>query len=66
MIDRRPEEFKIACLTDVALLFYGSLDVGTPFTAGFGNRMTDVVRLVTASIFLLTVQGLVQGCPYQS
>ena len=43
IIDRRPEEFKIACLTDIAHLFFDDLNVATPYTAGFGNRMTDVV-----------------------
>lgn len=36
VIDRRPEEFKIAALTDIRKLFGG----GNPFYAGFGNRIT--------------------------
>uniref|UniRef100_A0A183BIK5 LNS2 domain-containing protein n=1 Tax=Globodera pallida TaxID=36090 RepID=A0A183BIK5_GLOPA len=37
VIERKPEEFKIACLTDLKSLF----SVGQPFFAGFGNRETD-------------------------
>jgi phosphatidate phosphatase LPIN len=36
VIERRPEEFKIACLSDVKALF----PVKQPFYAGFGNRET--------------------------
>lgn len=39
VIERRPEEFKIAALTDLKQLFPS----GNPFYAGFGNRNTDVV-----------------------
>lgn len=39
VIERRPEEFKIAALTDLKQLFPS----GNPFYAGFGNRITDVV-----------------------
>ncbi|VDK70151.1 unnamed protein product [Litomosoides sigmodontis] len=39
VIDRRPEEFKIAALTDLKECF----PVKRPFYAGFGNRETDVV-----------------------
>uniref|UniRef100_A0A914MFN5 LNS2/PITP domain-containing protein n=1 Tax=Meloidogyne incognita TaxID=6306 RepID=A0A914MFN5_MELIC len=38
VIERRPEEFKIACLNDLKSLF----PVDRPFFAGFGNRETDV------------------------
>lgn len=38
VIERKPEEFKIACLTDLKQLF----PVKHPFYAGFGNRDTDV------------------------
>ncbi|KAI6244172.1 hypothetical protein M3Y99_00089600 [Aphelenchoides fujianensis] len=39
VIERRPEEFKIACLQDLRSLF----PVKAPFFAGFGNRETDVI-----------------------
>lgn len=39
VIDRKPEEFKIAALTDLKECF----PVKQPFYAGFGNRETDVV-----------------------
>ncbi|VDM97822.1 unnamed protein product [Thelazia callipaeda] len=39
VIDRKPEEFKIAALTDLKECF----PVKRPFYAGFGNRETDVV-----------------------
>ncbi|KAI6230717.1 LNS2 protein [Aphelenchoides fujianensis] len=39
VIERRPEEFKIACLQDLRSLF----PVKSPFFAGFGNRETDVI-----------------------
>jgi phosphatidate phosphatase LPIN len=39
IIQRRPEEFKVACLRDVQALF--EPDTFSPFYAGFGNRATD-------------------------
>uniref|UniRef100_A0A0N5AHA1 LNS2 domain-containing protein n=1 Tax=Syphacia muris TaxID=451379 RepID=A0A0N5AHA1_9BILA len=39
VIDRKPEEFKIAALSDLKECF----PVKKPFYAGFGNRATDVV-----------------------
>ncbi|KAJ1501053.1 hypothetical protein HMI55_001671 [Coelomomyces lativittatus] len=38
VIQRRPEEFKIACLRDIRSLFHTEIN---PFHAGFGNRSTD-------------------------
>ncbi|CAD5230126.1 unnamed protein product [Bursaphelenchus xylophilus] len=46
VIERKPEEFKIACLTDLKNLF----PVKQPFFAGFGNRETDVKSYVAAGI----------------
>eukprot|EP00727_Mastigamoeba_balamuthi_P014160 m51a1_g9367 putative phosphatidate phosphatase pah1 (930) ;mRNA; r:183131-186120 len=40
VIRRTPQEFKIACLTEVQKLFPES---SKPFYAGFGNRKTDVM-----------------------
>ena len=40
VIQRRPEEFKIAALKDVKSLFP---EKGKTFYAGFGNRQTDVI-----------------------
>ena len=39
VIERRPEEFKIAALSDLKKLF----PVSQPFFAGFGNRETDTM-----------------------
>ncbi|KAA8915632.1 hypothetical protein TRICI_002213 [Trichomonascus ciferrii] len=41
VIMRKPEVFKMACLRDIQGLF-GNND-GTPFYAGFGNRITDAL-----------------------
>jgi phosphatidate phosphatase PAH1 len=38
IIERKPDEFKIACLTDLMSLFPEKC----PFYAGFGNRETDI------------------------
>jgi phosphatidate phosphatase LPIN len=37
VIEKKPEEFKIACLKDVSLLFNEN-----PFYAGYGNKINDV------------------------
>ncbi|KAK9324026.1 Lipin/Ned1/Smp2-domain-containing protein [Lipomyces orientalis] len=41
VIYRKPEVFKMACLRDIQSLF--GLREGTPFYAGFGNRITDAL-----------------------
>ncbi|KAI6189639.1 Lipin 3 [Aphelenchoides bicaudatus] len=46
VIERKPEEFKIACLTDLLSLF----PVKHPFYAGFGNRETDIKSYVAVGI----------------
>ncbi|KAH7700058.1 lipin 3 [Aphelenchoides avenae] len=46
VIERKPEEFKIACLTDLKALF----PVRQPFYAGFGNRETDVKSYLAVGI----------------
>ncbi|KAE9548995.1 hypothetical protein FO519_007787 [Halicephalobus sp. NKZ332] len=46
VIERRPEEFKIACLSDLKALF----PVKHPFYAGFGNRETDVKSYASVDI----------------
>ncbi|CAA16154.2 LNS2/PITP domain-containing protein [Caenorhabditis elegans] len=46
VIERRPEEFKIAALTDLKQLFPS----GNPFYAGFGNRITDVVSYEAVAV----------------
>lgn len=58
MIQKRPHEFKIAVLTDIAKLFPSQ----TPFYAGFGNRLTDaqaykVVNVPTHRIFTINPRG---------
>lgn len=35
MIERKPEQFKIECLSDVKRLFHDK----NPFYAGYGNRI---------------------------
>lgn len=37
VIEKKPEKFKIACLTDIKQLFYPNTE---PFYAAFGNRAT--------------------------
>ncbi|KAL2082622.1 hypothetical protein ACEWY4_022440 [Coilia grayii] len=39
VIEKKPEKFKVECLTDIKNLFYPNID---PFYAAFGNRATDV------------------------
>ncbi|XP_034044035.1 phosphatidate phosphatase LPIN1 isoform X2 [Thalassophryne amazonica] len=39
VIEKKPEKFKIECLTDIKQLFYSNAE---PFYAAFGNRATDV------------------------
>ncbi|CAJ1077132.1 phosphatidate phosphatase LPIN1-like isoform X2 [Xyrichtys novacula] len=39
VIEKKPEKFKIECLTDIKNLFYPNTQ---PFYAAFGNRPTDV------------------------
>ncbi|KAL4630449.1 phosphatidate phosphatase LPIN1 isoform X1 [Arapaima gigas] len=39
VIEKKPEKFKIECLTDIKNLFYPNTE---PFYAAFGNRPTDV------------------------
>ncbi|XP_044051514.1 phosphatidate phosphatase LPIN1 isoform X3 [Siniperca chuatsi] len=39
VIEKKPEKFKIECLTDIKHLFYTNTE---PFYAAFGNRATDV------------------------
>lgn len=60
VIDRRPEEFKIAALTDIKRLFFPPENTTendgyagpakNPFYAGFGNRMTDALSYRTVGI----------------
>ncbi|XP_005160928.2 phosphatidate phosphatase LPIN1 isoform X2 [Danio rerio] len=40
VIEKRPEKFKVACLTDIRNLFLPNTE---PFYAAFGNRDTDVL-----------------------
>ncbi|XP_054900455.1 phosphatidate phosphatase LPIN1 isoform X2 [Poeciliopsis prolifica] len=39
VIEKKPEKFKVECLTDIRHLFYPNTE---PFYAAFGNRPTDV------------------------
>ncbi|XP_043843345.1 phosphatidate phosphatase LPIN3 [Dromiciops gliroides] len=59
VIEKKPELFKIACLTDIYRLF---LPYGEPFFAGFGNRASDVyaylhVGIPKSRIFTVNPQG---------
>uniref|UniRef100_A0A0K0DDA4 LNS2 domain-containing protein n=1 Tax=Angiostrongylus cantonensis TaxID=6313 RepID=A0A0K0DDA4_ANGCA len=61
VIERRPEEFKIAALSDLKKLF----SVKQPFFAGFGNRETDVttylaVGIMPARILIIDPSGRVR------
>jgi phosphatidate phosphatase LPIN len=44
---RKPEVFKMACLRDIKNLFGPG---GTPFSAGFGNKLTDALSYRSVSI----------------
>ena len=61
VIQKRPQDFKIACLGDVRSLFPSEWH---PFYAGFGNRPTDVlayraVGVPTARCFTIDPNGAV-------
>jgi phosphatidate phosphatase LPIN len=61
VILRKPEEFKIACLRDIAKLFQED----APFYAGFGNRITDAlsyrsVHIPPSRIFTIDPTGEVK------
>jgi phosphatidate phosphatase LPIN len=62
VILRKPEQFKIACLSDIKNLF----PIGSyPFYAGFGNRHTDAISYVAVSIpkakiFIINPQGEIE------
>lgn len=62
VILRKPEQFKISCLSDIKNLFpAGSF----PFYAGFGNRHTDAISYVAVSIpkakiFIINPQGEIE------
>ena len=47
VIERKPEEFKIACLGELRSLWPPSHN---PFYAGFGNRDSDVVSYTEAGV----------------
>lgn len=58
VIDRNPEEFKIACLRDIQTLFGGK----NPFFAGYGNRTNDAyayraVGIPISRIFTINPAG---------
>ncbi|XP_076685332.1 phosphatidate phosphatase LPIN isoform X2 [Andrena cerasifolii] len=59
VIEKKPEEFKISCLTDIQALFP---DGSKPFYAGYGNRINDVwayraVGIPTMRIFTINHRG---------
>jgi phosphatidate phosphatase LPIN len=63
VIMRKPEVFKMACLSDIQRLFGES--PRTPFYAGFGNRITDAlsyrsVNVPSARIFTIDSSGEVK------
>jgi len=67
VILRRPEEFKIQCLTEIQSLFVGASKTGSnPFYAGFGNRETDALSYVAVGIpvgktFTINPSGEITG-----
>ncbi|KAL4679408.1 hypothetical protein H8959_009058 [Pygathrix nigripes] len=59
VIEKKPEVFKVACLSDIQQLF---LPHGQPFYAAFGNRPNDVfayrqVGLLESHIFTVNPWG---------
>lgn len=59
VIERKPEEFKISCLTDIASLFPANAH---PFYAGFGNKVNDVyayksINIPSFRIFTINPHG---------
>lgn len=68
VILRRPEEFKIQCLTEIKSLFTGGPQKSgsNPFYAGFGNRETDALSYVAVGIpvgktFTINPSGEITG-----
>ena len=56
VIEKRPELFKIECLTKLRQLF----NCSTPFFAGYGNRQNDLVAyeavgIPRCTIFLINI-----------
>eukprot|EP00042_Codosiga_hollandica_P046276 m.484758 g.484758 ORF g.484758 m.484758 type:complete len:787 (-) comp57204_c0_seq4:21-2381(-) len=65
IIEKKPQEFKIACLTDVMSLFTSHGQKESPFSAGFGNRVTDeitykAVGVASARIFTIDPKSQVK------
>ncbi|KAK3088821.1 hypothetical protein FSP39_024180 [Pinctada imbricata] len=61
VIERKPEEFKIACLKDIGDLFPGR----QAFFAGFGNKINDVyaykaITIPSHHIFTINHRGLLK------
>ena len=56
MIEKKPEEFKIACLRDIQSLFPASNR--NPFYAGFGNKV-NVSLLSIDFMYYITVEEVV-------
>ncbi|KAL0268449.1 UNVERIFIED_CONTAM: hypothetical protein PYX00_010397 [Menopon gallinae] len=59
VIEKKPEEFKISCLRDIAALFPPEVK---PFYAGYGNRVNDVwaysaVGIPIVRIFTINYKG---------
>lgn len=51
MIEKKPEKFKVECLTDIKNLFHPNTE---PFYAAFGNRATVNTHTRTLSLSLST------------
>ncbi|XP_074027321.1 phosphatidate phosphatase LPIN [Leptinotarsa decemlineata] len=59
VIERKPEQFKISCMSDIKALFPSD---SNPFYAGYGNRINDVwaytaVGIPIVRIFTINPQG---------
>lgn len=52
MIEKKPEEFKIACLRDIQSLFPTNRN---PFYAGFGNKVNVSVFSLAAIKLIFTL-----------
>ncbi|KRT86200.1 hypothetical protein AMK59_1168, partial [Oryctes borbonicus] len=59
VIEKKPEQFKISCLSDIRALFPSD---SNPFYAGYGNRINDVwayraVGIPIVRIFTINPKG---------
>lgn len=53
VIEKKPEKFKVECLTDIKNLFYPNKE---PFYAAFGNRPTVRIPPTSSYLNILTLK----------